>query len=59
MEQKNFHGSFDEYYSNILFITKDDSRPLTTKEFYSSLNDMGISNNKYHKIKQNYYNDYL
>ena len=54
--KSNFNGSFDEYYSNILFITKDDSRPLTIKEFYGSLNDMGISNNKYYKIKQNYYN---
>ena len=39
-----------------LNIMEDDSRPLTTKEFYSSLNDMGITNNKYQKFKQKYYN---
>lgn len=51
--KSKFKGGFDEYYKNLL--TKDNNNPLTTTEFYKTLNDMNVNKNNYHKQKQKYY----
>ena len=51
--KSKFNSSFDEYYNNLL--TKVNNNPLTTSEFYKTLNDMNLNKNNYHKQKQKYY----
>lgn len=51
--KSKFNSSFNEYYNNIL--TKFNNNPLTTTEFYKTLNDMNLNKNNYHKQKQKYY----
>jgi len=51
--KSKFNSSFNEYYNNIL--TKVNNNPLTTTEFYKTLNDMNLNKNNYHKQKQKYY----
>ena len=51
--KSKFNSSFDEYYKNLL--TKVNNNPLTTTEFYKTLNDMNLNKNNYHKQKQKYY----
>lgn len=53
--KSKFDGSFEEYYNNLLSKVNNTFNPLTTTEFYKTLNDMSISNSTYHKLKQNYY----
>lgn len=51
--KSKFNSSFNEYYNNLL--TKVNNNPLTTTEFYKTLNDMNLNQNNYHKQKQKYY----
>ena len=51
--KSRFSGDFENYYNNILL--NNSSNQLTTNEFYKTLNNMGISNSKYQKLKQKYY----
>ena len=51
--KSKFNSSFNEYYNNLL--TKVNNNPLTTTEFYKTLNDMNLNKNNYHKQKQKYY----
>lgn len=51
--KSKFNSSFDEYYKNLL--AQVNNNPLTTTEFYKTLNDMNLNKNNYHKQKQKYY----
>ena len=53
--KSKFNGSFDEYYNNLLTKVNNNNNPLTTTEFYKTLNDMNLNKNNYHKQKQKYY----
>ena len=47
----NLKENFDTYYNKLNL----NNNSLNTSIFYKTLNDLGISRNKYFKLKQKYY----
>ena len=47
------YNNFNDFYNKI--ISNNDNKPLTTSEFYKTMNNLGISNSKYQKLRDSFY----